>query len=192
MLQKLFKLHQKSKKILPITLTLIMLLAIIILQLSSNEYSSINQRYFKKLTLPYGTSVLYNSLQDILGKENVTDFRRSLKKFPDNDIKKSSIFIIGASNYDSGNLVNEAYNLAKKGANVIISFGNQKGKNQVTLTNFNKNDYVDFGKKSSKEVKQNIQFTLNQFNNHAVLNMSLPELIKSPATPTTFMPHNLA
>ncbi len=207
MFSRLFQLHQKAKKIIIITSVITLFLGIIFSVVNSNEYSSTDQRYYKKSTLPYGTSVIYNSLQDILGKNNVQGFRRDFTFFPEKNIKNSTMFIIGLNNIDSEETINAAYEFAEKGANVIIAFDDSATK-EISFINYSGDPFKDL-EKENKEEKENKKeeeeeedikkeriensiFSITDFANHALLDQDLPQLIKSKAKPTKFMPNNLA
>ncbi len=200
MFNRLFTLHQKAKKVIIITAVIALFFGIILSVVNSNEYSSTNQRYFKKSTLPYGTSVIYNSLQDILGKDNVQEFRRDFTHFSEKNIKNSTMFIIGLNNNNSEATINAAYKFAEKGANVIIAFDDSLI-DETSFINFSEDDFDELGEEKTKEKKVTdskkvsekiINFSITDFANHALLDQELPQLIKSKAKPTIFMPKNLA
>ena len=185
----------KRKIILLIVLGLFC--SIFFIQFDTKEFSSTTKNYLCTSTLPYGTSIIFNSLEKIFGKNNLKTFRCELSNFPEKKIAKSTIFIIGLESSYSEGTINQAYKLAEQGANVIISFA-YPAKNENIFTIFSEPEKSEMKRKQAETENKNekisqktlFNFALTPFANNGNYSKDLNEIFNSNAQATKFLPTN--
>ena len=174
-----------------------LIFAIFFIQFDSKDFTNTNKNYLCSSTLPYGTSIMFNSLSGIFGEKNIKRFRRELQDFPESEINKSSIFLVGIDSSFPESAISEAYNLAEKGANVIISFSIPKD-GETVFSIFSQKERAEIEDKmvgeKSKEISQEIinNFSLSLFSNNSNYVSNLSKIFDSKAKPTKFLPQRFS